>query len=187
MHRYGHFVYASSLSFCIVSSRSRAQPGCSTSSPLRLRFRFASPMIRHRPLIGCTRLGCLSNCSNCTRTRPLCHRLLSVSSRRRQRVIGHHRSLVDRGFESSATDEIEHSMKDDEERERQEGLMDRSDGVVVASEEARMKAIMAAGFIGHHRMILGRFRWGRSRPGVNTGIEQKCFSNRITHGICDAI
>ena len=132
MHRYGHFVYASSLSFCIVSSRSRAQPGCSTSSPLRLRFRFASPMIRHRPLIGCTRLGCLSNCSNCTRTRPLCHRLLSVSSRRRQRVIGHHRSLVDRGFESSATDEIEHSMKDDEERERQEGLMDISDGVVAA-------------------------------------------------------
>ena len=137
MHRYGHFVYASSLSFCIVSSRSRAQPGCSTSSPLRLRFRFASPMIRHRTLIGCTRLGCLSNCSNCTRTRPLCHRLLSVSSRRRQRVIGHHRSLVDRGFESSATDEIVHSMKDDEERERQEGLMDRSDGVVEA-EEARM-------------------------------------------------
>ena len=64
------------------------------SSPLRLRFRFASPLIRHRPLIGCNRLGCRSNCSNYTRTRPLCHRLLSVSSRRRQRVICHHRSLV---------------------------------------------------------------------------------------------
>ena len=134
MHRYGHFVYASSLSFCIVSSRSRAQPGCSTSSPLRLRFRFASPMIRHRPLIGCTRLGCLSNCSNCTRTRPLCHRLLSVLSRQRQRVIGHHRSLVDRGFESSATVEIVREMKDDEEGKRQEGLIDRPNGIVAAKE-----------------------------------------------------
>ena len=135
MHRHGYFVYASSLlRFCIVSSRSRAQPAAglrSTSSPLRLRFRFASPLIRHRPLIGCNRLGCRSNCSNCTRTRPLCHRLLSVSSRRRQPM---NRSLVDRGFESSATDKIVCEMKDDEEGERQEGLMDRSGGVVAAKE-----------------------------------------------------
>ena len=48
------------LFFASASSRQEAalgrQPGCSTSSPLRLRFRFASPIIRHRPLIGRTRL-----------------------------------------------------------------------------------------------------------------------------------
>ena len=41
---------------------------------------------------------------------------------------------LDRGFESSATDEIDHEMKADEEGERQEGLMDRSGGVVAAKE-----------------------------------------------------
>ena len=62
--------------------------------------------------------------------------------------------------------------------------MDRSDGIV-AAEEAR---IMAAGFIGHHRLILGpAFGWGKVRPGVNTGIERKCLTHRITHGICDAV
>ena len=160
------------LFFASASSRQEAalgrQPGCSTSSPLRLRFRFASPMIRrHRPLIGRTRLGCRSNCSNCTRTRPLCHRLLSVSSRRRQRVIGHHRSLVDRGFESSATDEIVHKMKDDEERERQEGLngqIRRRSGGAGSTKWNESKVSM--GFIGHHRLILGRFRWGSVRLGA---------------------
>ena len=162
------------LFFASASSRQEAalsrQPGCSTSSPLRLRFRFASPMIRrHRPLIGRTRLGCRSNCSNCTRTRPLCHRLLSVSSRRRQRVIGHHRSLVDRVFESSATDEIVHKMKDDEERERQEGLngqIRRRSGGAGSTKWNESKVSM--GFIGHHWLILGNFRWGMVRPGVNT-------------------
>ena len=41
---------------------------------------------------------------------------------------------LDRGFGLSATDEIDHEMKADEEGEQQEGLMDRSGGVVAAKE-----------------------------------------------------
>ena len=180
------------LFFASASSRQEAalsrQPGCSTSSPLRLRFRFASPMIRrHRPLIGRTRLGCHSNCSNCTRTRPLCHRLLSVSSRRRQRVIGRHRSLVDRGFESSATDEMVHKMKADEEGERQEGLMDSSGGVVAAKEARNGMNRSRDGLHWPSSADSWRFRRGRSRPGGNTGFERKCLTHCITNGICNAM
>ena len=79
-------------------------------------------------------------------------------------------------------------MKDDEERERQEGLMDSSDGVVAAEEERNgMRIEVSMGFIGHHRLILGRFWWEKVRPGGNTLFERKCFSNRITNGICNAI
>jgi len=58
-------------------------------------------------------------------------------------------------------------MKDNEERERQEGLMDRSDGVVAAEEERNGKDRSQHGLlIGHHRLILGRFRWGSVRLGA---------------------
>ena len=46
---------------------------------------------------------------------------------------------------------------------------------------------VSMGFIGHHRLILGRFGWGIVRPGDKTGFERKCFTHRITHGICDAM
>ena len=60
-------------------------------------------------------------------------------------------------------------MKDDEERERQEGLngqIRRRSGGAGSTKWNELKVSM--GFIGHHRLILGNFRWGMVRPGVNT-------------------
>ena len=80
-------------------------------------------------------------------------------------------------------------MKDDEERERQEGLNGqirrRSGGA--GSTKWNESKVSIMGFIGHHRLILGRFWWEKVRPGGNTLFERKCFSNRITNGICNAI
>ena len=79
-------------------------------------------------------------------------------------------------------------MKDDEEGERQEGLMDRS-GDVVAANEARNG--MNGSHDGLHQPLsahsLGRFWWGKVRPGGNNGFERKCLTHRTTNGICSAV
>ena len=78
-------------------------------------------------------------------------------------------------------------MKDDEERERQEGLMDSSDGVVAAEEERNGMNRSQHGLHRPSSADSWPFSVGIGLPGGNTGFERKCFTHRITHGICDAM
>ena len=78
-------------------------------------------------------------------------------------------------------------MKADEEGERQEGLMDRSDGVVAAEEEQNGKDRSQHGLHRPSSADSWPLSVGIGPPGGNTGFERKCLTHRITHGICDAM